>query len=40
MKEYIKELNEYFKLIINITTVFTLFLKFFRKQDEMKKHKQ
>ena len=40
MKEYIKELNEYFKLIINITTVFTLFWNLLRKKDEMKKHKQ
>ena len=39
MKEYIKELNEYFKLIINLATVFTLFLKLFKKSYEMKKHK-
>lgn len=40
MKEYIKELNEWFKLLINVATVFTLFLKLFRKSDEMKKKKQ
>ena len=40
MKEFIKELNEYFKLMINVATVFTLFLKLFKKSDEMKKHRQ